>query len=50
MHPAFDDMRELPGFRELQDLQRQRVNSEREKLGLAPIVGQDSPQMAQKAK
>jgi CRP-like cAMP-binding protein/class 3 adenylate cyclase/TolB-like protein len=37
MHPAFDAMRDLPRFRELQGLQRQRVNEEREKLGLAPI-------------
>lgn len=39
IHPAYDGMRDLPAFRKLQDLQRQRVNVERAKLGLAPIQG-----------
>jgi adenylate cyclase len=49
MHPAFDEIRDLPDFRELQDLQRQRVNLEREKLGLAEISGGDSRQLVRKA-
>jgi CRP-like cAMP-binding protein/TolB-like protein/class 3 adenylate cyclase len=37
MHPAFDNMHKLPGFRELRELQRHQVNEERAKLGLASI-------------
>lgn len=37
MHPAFDEMRDDPGFKRLKNLQRQRMNSEREKLELAPL-------------
>lgn len=39
LHPAFDDMRDDPAFERLETLQRQRINSERVKLGLAPLGG-----------
>jgi tetratricopeptide (TPR) repeat protein len=48
-HPAFDEIRKLPGFKDLENLHRHRVDSEREKLGLAPIAGEDSAQRARKA-
>ena len=40
LHPAFDEMRDLPGFSRLRDLQRRRINIEREKMGLEPIHGE----------
>lgn len=36
-HPAFDEIRDDPEFIKLEQLQRQRVNSERKKLGMAAL-------------
>jgi adenylate cyclase len=38
LHPAFDEMRNSPGFRALEKLQFDRVNSERAALKLAPLA------------
>jgi tetratricopeptide (TPR) repeat protein len=48
MHPAFDEIRELPQFIQLQELQRGLVNAEREKLGLLPLPAGVSHQLVQK--
>jgi hypothetical protein len=40
LHPAFDDIRDDPRFKTLEDMQRKRVNAERKKLGLAPLPSQ----------
>ena len=37
LHPAFDELRGDARFAQLEDLQRARVNIEREKLGMAPL-------------
>ncbi len=42
LHPAFDAMRDDPEFIRLEQLQRQRVNSERQKLGMAALPDQPS--------
>jgi TolB-like protein/DNA-binding winged helix-turn-helix (wHTH) protein len=38
LHPAFDEMRSDPAFKRLENLQRERINSERNKMGLAPLT------------
>ena len=42
LYPAFDAMRDDPEFIRLEQLQRQRVNSERQKLGMAALPDQPS--------
>jgi hypothetical protein len=37
LHPAFDEIRDDSEFIKLEQLQRQRVNSEREKLGMVAL-------------
>jgi hypothetical protein len=39
LHPSYDQMRGTAGFKDLQSLHVQRVNEERVKLGLTPILG-----------
>jgi len=46
LHPAFDKLRGDPRFTRLQALERGRVNSEREKLGLEPLPEIEQPQLA----
>lgn len=41
LHPAFDEMRNSPDFRELENLQLDRVNSERSIMNLAPLSKKD---------
>lgn len=38
LHPAFDEMRNDPQFERLEQLQLERINSQRAKLDLAPIA------------
>lgn len=46
LHPAFDDMRNEPEFKQLEELQRQRINSERIRLGLVPLsFSEQEPEM-----
>jgi hypothetical protein len=47
IHPAFDELSDKPEFKELEDLQLQRMNSEREKMGLMPLPGMDVDSVAQ---
>ena len=37
LHPAFDELRGEAGFVRLRQIQRSRVNSERQKLNLPPL-------------
>ena len=37
LHPAFDEMRQTPDFKALENLQLDRVNSERAAMNLAPL-------------
>jgi len=45
-HPAFDKLQGEPGFARLRALERRRVNSEREKLGLEPLPEIEPPRLA----
>jgi TolB-like protein/DNA-binding winged helix-turn-helix (wHTH) protein len=46
-HPVYDDMRELPRFQKLFSLQRNRVNLERQKLGLPLLTSDPSTWLTQ---
>ncbi|MDH4018529.1 MAG: cyclic nucleotide-binding domain-containing protein [Xanthomonadales bacterium] len=41
LHPAFDEIRNTPDFRVLENLQLERVNSERSAMDLAPLSKKD---------
>lgn len=41
VHPAFDRFRNEPRFLAIEEIQRARVNAEREKLGFTPLPGGD---------
>lgn len=46
VHPAYDEMRAEPEFTRLLELQRQRMNTERAKLGLTALSPDDMSRLA----
>lgn len=47
IHPAFDALRDDPMFREIEELQRARIDAERVQLGLLPMTQAAAPPLAQ---